>query len=306
MDSMALLVRSKSYLFSLVSCFILVLCIFFSGFIGYAQKLKINTEFGLQKNSMDWSICGKDQTNTLSSLKWREVKLNRYGFAMNYRLNNYFTLESTVSLMSTHSGNVRDIDYSEQYPYNIISDAEYSARKGSAIELAIDVQYSLVNSENQKNYLRLVSGFYSYAQHFSLLGSVYAKDDLNSYYRNRWKGATAGIIGKLTAGRFSFIEKVDIGLLIYRARANWNLIEEFSHPTSFKHNANGYMYALGTSISYRLCKGVHVLYRFSIRNMKTWQGEDRLFYKNGTVSYSRLNEVNQSDCYNNIGASFVL
>lgn len=300
---LALPSHKGSFLFKFASYYFL--CIMLTSITCRSQKLQCNAEFGLQKSCMDWSISKNDQESTLSRLKWKEVNLFRYDFSIDYHLSNRCTAGSNFSLFNTHSGSVRDIDYSEHAPYGITSDEKYSAKKGNGNDLFLNLKYSLINSINQEKYLRLVCGFYSHYQYFSLLGSIYQNDDLNSFYKNRWIGGILGIMGKLTAGKFSFIEKADFGFLTYNAKANWNLIEEFSHPSSFKHKANGYMYASNSSINYMLGKKMNILYRFSIKNMKTWKGEDILFYKNGIISYSRLNEVNQLEYNNNIGVSFI-
>jgi len=270
-----------------------------------SQKLQVDVDYGWQKVDMTWSISKKNQPYKISELEWKKIKSSRYNLSADYQLSNHLIIGSNISFSKTYSGSVRDIDYSEYEPYGIISDQQYSSQKGTSDEISLYANYLLATSKDHKSFFGTTVGLYTHDQKFFLLGTVYQQDDLNSSYKNKWIGGLFGFNGKLALGRIAFTEKVNLGLLIYQAKANWNLIDEFSQPDSFKHNAKGYMYSSTSAISLRLSKKISALYRFSIKSMKTWNGEDILFYKNGTTSSSQLNAVNQLEINNTFGLSLI-
>lgn len=289
----------------LLTCSLLVPCLFLISVTCSAQKLQVNALFGLQPSNLNWQISGKDKQYTLSELRWKDVKCNRYDVGLRHQLSQRFIVGGNLALLHAYSGKVNDIDYSEHEPYGIISDAEYAAHQGSGHEINLYAGYSILKFK-QPNALRVVGGVYSNNRQFSLLGNITEAFDLKSSYNNKWMGCTLGVEGEFRTGRFSFTEKMDIGLLAYRAEANWNLIAEFKHPVSFKHSANGYMYASNTSARYRLYKKLDLIYRFSIESLRTWYGEDKLFYNNGTIAISQLNKVKQVQYYNSAGLAYSL
>jgi hypothetical protein len=77
----------------------------------------------------------------------------------------------------------------------------------------------------------------------------------------------------------------------YRAKANWNLREDFDHPVSFTQEADGRGICLNGE--WRICPWPRWDLQFiaTFQTWKTEKGTIRFFNADGTSGTSRLNEV---------------
>lgn len=76
----------------------------------------------------------------------------------------------------------------------------------------------------------------------------------------------------------------------YRAEGDWNLIQTFSHPMSFRRRAEGYGLEGRLGIKYGLGRVVLLLVG-DYAGWTTGKGVDELYLVSGQTSQTQLNEV---------------
>ena len=120
---------------------------------------------------------------------------------------------------------------------------------------------------------------------------VGAKPDLNSRYDATWSGPAIGMSFEIPFSQLLVTADIRYSQLGYEAEADWNLISDFQHPVSFRHQAKGISLMNQVGIGYHLNDNITCAVSASRSVFKTGQGEDRLFHADGTVAITRLNSV---------------
>ena len=77
----------------------------------------------------------------------------------------------------------------------------------------------------------------------------------------------------------------------YHATGNWNLIERFQHPVSFRHRAKGFGLENQLVMSYKMSGGLCVELRPSYSYWTTGRGIDTVYKKDQSTPKTRLNDV---------------
>ncbi|MNT76170.1 hypothetical protein D3C72_2151420 [compost metagenome] len=88
------------------------------------------------------------------------------------------------------------------------------------------------------------------------------------------------------------------------ATADWNLIEQFNRPVSFRHIAKGYRFDQGLELFFSLNAYMSFGLSAMIFQSSTGTGIDELYLKDGTVLKTRFNGANRRG--EHIGLKFVL
>ena len=91
----------------------------------------------------------------------------------------------------------------------------------------------------------------------------------------------------------------------YEAEANWNLREDFAHPVSFEHLANGDGLELHADYARRAARsrwGWQIAVDYE--RWTTAAGTDRVFLSDGTSVATRLNEASWSSLALSFGVAF--
>jgi opacity protein-like surface antigen len=78
----------------------------------------------------------------------------------------------------------------------------------------------------------------------------------------------------------------------FDAEGNLNLRKDLAHPKSFEHDADGKGILLTLGAEYLVTGPWSVNLAFTYQKWSTDPGLDRLYYANGSVAETRLNEVN--------------
>jgi hypothetical protein len=94
--------------------------------------------------------------------------------------------------------------------------------------------------------------------------------------------------------------------LDYRAKADWNLIQSFIHPVSFRHTGEGYGIDMGAGFNYMLCRYISLQVRAGYFNRQTGRGIDQLYLVSGQGQQTQLNGVGTDGVYVVGGLSIVL
>ena len=135
---------------------------------------------------------------------------------------------------------------------------------------------------------------------------------LDSTYEAKWWGAWIGTDVKMSPwARVNLSLHYEFHLVEYEAEANWNLRSYLAHPVSFEHWGTG---DFGLTDGYGMVGGIvaeiklYDAWYLSLEgNYKTFQmknGVDRVYFSDGTIADTRLNEVNWDSWCAMVGISY--
>jgi hypothetical protein len=79
---------------------------------------------------------------------------------------------------------------------------------------------------------------------------------------------------------------------LYDAKADWNLREDFDHPLSFEHKAEGNGIRIVAGLGAVLTEKWSLEVGYTQQEWSTEDGIDRVYFSDGTYGETRLNEVN--------------
>lgn len=146
------------------------------------------------------------------------------------------------------------------------------------------------------------------------LGYVYHKqfltlsDDqlLNSSYKSFWKGITVGLDISKNIGNFNIKTRTQYHQVDYKGYADWNLIDEFAHPVSFKHLAKGFVVSQHLGLNYKISNYVHPFLNAEYGYWSTGAGIDELYYADGRMARTRLNDVSRNNYNIGLGLKIII
>lgn len=210
---------------------------------GKGPHVNLTSSAGYSVESFDWSIAGKNSmdepVNILSELKWKKLGgINLYLAGEWYAWKSLFVRVDLSKTFIT-SGNVSDTDFGKDTRRDTLFHDVFNSDKGGVISYNVAAGYKI--RFIKKNTIAPFAGYGNDAQSLYLLrdnGNV--QGDLKSTYQTKWNGLFAGldinicIYKKLTA-----LGQITYHQVKYSAKADWNLIADFSHPVSFEHQAKG-------------------------------------------------------------------
>lgn len=128
---------------------------------------------------------------------------------------------------------------------------------------------------------------------------------LDSTYRAFWHGPWAGADLFYDAEKLRLKGGFEVHYVYeYEAVANWNLRSDFSHPESFRHYSDGVGLVISLSGDYTVSESLSVNATAGGRVFHARPGTDRIFFADGTISDSRLNEVNWDSIHASMGVTY--
>lgn len=287
------------------------------------SSFSTDLSIGYRSDELKWSVAGNragSNPNILSELSWEDVKSlelsaqNKLVFDRVPYLERQSQLLVDLSIGKILSGDVRDSDYAADNRSNEWSRSDNQADEGFLFALsgswgpcfeiepvrgltitplvgyAFDMQaLSMTDGE------QVVSEPSLKPARFSDPPSVGPIPQLDSDYTAYWYGPWIG-------GRadFQLGDKLDLSLNLqyhiveFFAQADWNLRSEFEHPVSFEHEADGRGIVCNLKAGYQFSPVLSLLVNLNIQEWSTDAGSDRTYLADGTVSTSKLNEVEWS------------
>lgn len=183
------------------------------------------------------------------------------------------------------AGRVTDSDYRGNNPAQPVRQDNLQSHKGHTWKYSLAAGYVI---RFKKGSLSPWVGYSKNAQRMYLLDG----HGLNSTYHAKWKGFMAGMtIRRTITGRLHLETALRCRRVRYRAEANWNLVDAFAHPVSFRHTARGFGAGASLSLIYEWTKNLQPFLLLSYTYRATGHGIDELFYASGSRAFTRLNEA---------------
>lgn len=264
---------------------------------------------GLRRDKFTWNIAGDingASPNILSELSWNNLRIfqvkteakvifdkrlrveGSYGFGLIYRGDNQDsdyngdnrTFEFSRSNNKTDEDNVSDWSAGLGYQFNL-ADADYLY--GHKAALTILAGYS----EHKQN-LKITNGF----QTIDTVNYTYGPfDGLNSKYQAEWKGPWLGTEFETAKGKITGLLRIEYHWADYFAEADWNLRDDFAHPVSYTHTADGKGTIVSLGLGYNIKTNWLVFLRTDFQDWETDKGVDRTFFSDGVSIDTQLNRV---------------
>ncbi|WP_312334681.1 hypothetical protein [Sphingobacterium sp.] len=266
-------------------------------------SLSLNS--GVEINSLSWSIAGNVEgknPNVLSELKFKN--LTRLGSQLAGEIEiSKLKLDAAIGFYKTLYGNGTDIDYKEDNRQTQSYSLNFKSNFGHSENLGIQAVYKTFTTKH--TYLA-IGGSYSYRmQKYTLHSDEHT--DLNSIYKIKLNSYGPSVhVGYTPSKDLRLIYIVSFSKLNYSADADWNLFENYQHPRSFSHSANGYSFHNTLEFSKSIYTYFDLFLLTGLRVDNTRKGVDQLFYKSGAIDITQFNGANLAAFNMALGCKFYL
>lgn len=256
--------------------------------------------FDSRQEDFRWNI-GDTNTNVLSELTWQDLRVAGISGTITVALSERWQVTFLAAHGEIQRGTNRDSDFAQPDRAAEFSRSDNRA-EGETADLHSSVRFVpwptpaflepgfSIGLTNLRQKLEATHGFQSIPDVPPYYGPF---PGLNNSYDATWTGPWVGVDARMNISPvWTLTAGFGVSRLTYRADANWNLRNDFAHPLSFRHNANG----KGQSELLELTRATaNSPLEFGIRMMrdrlKTGTGVDTTFLADGTrLSYS-LNEA---------------
>jgi len=276
------------------------------------KPVEIEVGYGYRQDSLDWSIAGDQQgenPNILSELTWEELLIHEIRMGVRADLKQSFFLKGSINYGVIVGGENQDSDYAADNREMEFSRSNNDADQGSTLDGLFGAGYKFRFISKSFNVIPLV-GYSYHRQRLSMTDGYQtitwtggpplgAFEGLESTYDAQWRGPWIGLDVILETESFataippmSFYFGWEYHWADYYAEADWNLRDDFMHPKSFEHEADGTGMVANLGVRLRLNHRWSVTLGYETEEWSTEEGVDRVFLTNGTIVSTRLNEVN--------------
>jgi hypothetical protein len=192
------------------------------------------------------------------------------------------------------SGKVSDTDFGKDNRQDTLFHDTFNSDQGNITSWATGVGYKIPIVKKYS-----VAPFVGYGINtqnlFVLRDYGNVTGNLKSTYDTKWKGLTMGLSFIIPVHeRIKITAQSTYRQLNYSAKANWNLIEDFEHPVSFRHKAKGYGVQNSIGVQYLFNRNIAVSLNGQIGHWITGKGTDTLYRTNGEVNVTQLNRVHRN------------
>ncbi|MDF1577033.1 MAG: hypothetical protein RQ753_01130 [Desulfurivibrionaceae bacterium] len=284
------------------------------------DRLDLELNAGSRVDRFDWTISGNihgTDPDILSELSWDDleiVEVNTKGRVI--MINNQAPFGGIAKIRAGYgeirSGENQDSDYQYDNRTNEWSRSNNQADDGSVFDFTSGIGLVFQSRNGTVLFSPLVG--YSYHTQDLTIHDGYqtisrdnpfstdpAEDPppvgplegLGSTYDSTWNSGWIGIDLEIRPTRgFLLHGFVELHGAEYRAEANWNLRSDLAHPVSFEHESNdaaGFVAGFGTKFGGdRLLVNLDMLYQ----KWRAEDGIDVIYFADGSIGATRLNEVN--------------
>ncbi len=267
----------------------------------------VRASIGYRVDSLDWNIAG-DQSgqnpNVYSELEFDDMKILQAGIETNLVINRIYSRVS-IYLGEITDGNGTDSDYDDDNRQGLWSRSESAIDKHDVIDVTGGLGYEFDFFPRALRIAPLVGVSY-HEQNICIKDGIQTvstpgrtpdigpfSDSLNSTYETQWKSLWFGMdIHLRIVSRLFLSSSLEYHIAKYEAKADWNLIDEFKHPVSFTHEADGRGIVSKIGISYTLARDWDTGLTYTWNQWNTEEGEDHSFPATGGMARTKLNEVN--------------
>ena len=261
---------------------------------------------GYRWDELSWTISPTSGSpNILSELTWED--LETYEIKADARWSNASRLyfHGAFGFGWTQDGTVIDSDYLSDNRQHEYSRSYSNPKRGTVGDISAGAGYRfdlpLTSNGGRLQFIPLLGYGLNFqnlrARNGTQILSEYGNsmplgpfDELDSTYEASWKGPWIGfdlILGfsdkHNLSGSFGFHWSS------YEAEANWNLRDDFDHPISFEHSADGTGITASLSYSYDVSESWYWTMGFDYKNFNAESGKDTTYFYDDSYSVITFN-----------------
>jgi hypothetical protein len=269
---------------------------------------------GYRRDDLDWNIAGNingKNPNILSELTWEDLESFQLKVQNKTVIPNILYFRAMFAYGWIYDGEVQDSDYLGDNRTFEFSRSNNSADDGDVLDASIGIGYPFRLGGNEIWTITPLVGYSYHEQNLTItdgnqtistpgftppLGPF---SGLDSTYETEWQGPWIGLDMYFKAKKIDYwVKRIEPYLSFeyhwadYDAVANWNLREDFEHPKSFEHEADGDGWVLGLGLNYVIGPNFLLNLNYDYQSWSTDHGTDKVFFSDGTTAKTRLNEVN--------------
>lgn len=260
--------------------------------------LEFSLAGGYQAASLQWSVAGNlggQSPNVLSEVKWQKLAGPVLSGGVNLRLIQRVYLQGELYSATVKRGFATDSDYGQDDRGGRTYYAKLNADNGFFRGGSLRIRYDFVDWRRLT--IALSAGYRQSQEELYLLdhsNEVPGERNLRSVYNTRWHGASAGgSVRYRLSTHVTLSDEVIYGQMYYRATADWNLIDAFQHPVSFRQRTRGFDLQNALTCTYQFKPFLALLLTAMAGRSETGGGIDDLYLASGTVQSTRLNGVSK-------------
>jgi hypothetical protein len=254
---------------------------------------------GYQVTDLQWSIAGNlsgQSPNVLSEVKWRKLAGPVINGSLKFRVFRNLFIRGDLYSAGIKRGLVTDSDYGLDNRNGRTYYAELDADEGSLRGGSLQAGYGFFS--HRRLSVAVSAGYRQNRENLHLLdhaNEIAGEKNLRSVYETQWHGAIAAVnIRYRLLTHLLLTDEVTYGQMQYRAVADWNLIDAFQHPVSFRQKAQGYELQNALSCAYEVKPLLSVFLTATAARSETGNGIDNLYLESGTIQSTRFNGVSKN------------
>lgn len=288
---------------------LLLIALFFLFAFAANAGAEIKPEFklsaGYRSDELKWNIAGDSSgcneandgcPNVLSELQWTDIRSFNVKASMNADIGKRIYTRAYADYGFIFAGDNQDSDYDGDDRTLEFSRSNNSSDSGDLYDLSAGIGYII---RPRRSYVALIpmAGYSYHKQDLTITDGFQTWppygpfDGLDSSYDARWNGPWAGIDFIFYRDKWTISTAFEYHVIDYYAEANWNLRDDFEHPKSYEHEADGDGFIASINADYKFNERTSAGFTIDYQDFHTEPGVDRTFFSDGTESETRLNEV---------------
>ena len=245
---------------------------------------------------LDWNIAGPT-INILSELKWKHTSTLQPRLRVAVTAHSDFHLAAAYSQGKLGHGTNQDTDYNDNDRKSpILQSINQSGGKTSDLLLLVGRNFDgqrgltftpMLGWNSHQQHLTATEGFQTLPAEAPYYGPFAG---LNNLYDARWQGPLLSLAAKLPLrNKQALSTNISYQWASYYATADWNLRQQFAHPISFEHRAQGHVIAIGASWLFQLSDSYQLNLNTAYHQLNTQAGIENTFLRNGDIETLPLN-----------------
>lgn len=278
----------------------------------------LETEFiitgGYRVDDLDWNIAGDingNNPNIISELTWDDLESYQLKFQGGLVWPNLIAVRGSLAYGWLFDGRNQDSDYWGDNRTFEFSRSNNTTDDDQVWDASLAVGYPFRFGRTVIGTVTPLAGYSHHEQQLNISDGIQTIatagvtppvgpfEGLDSSYETKWRGPWVGIDMHFRADEIkTFAHRIETYLTYeyhwadFEAVANWNLIDNYAHPKSFKHDTNGNGFVIGAGINCMLTQHWALNLNFDYQDWSTDSGTIKFFLADGTTHKQQLNEVN--------------
>jgi Protochlamydia outer membrane protein len=278
---------------------------------GYTIKSSnIGLGTGYRNGDLNWNFGDPNGVDVISELEWDDMDIAQFSFNGNLKLRNNirFGLDFGFGIIS--DGDSRDSDYNQDNRQGEFSRSFANVGGHDVIDVSTYLGYEFTPKlfNHYRSTITPLIGYSYHEQNIQFEDGVQIipatgpfSGVLDSEYRASWYGPWIGFEFEVLKNNWSITTQYSHHWAEYYADATWNLRTNFAQPKSFEQISEGEGDRVSLTLTKHWKSDWDAFLNFGMETWDTSSGLDRVFFANGNVIESTLNEANWDSWWAGIG-----